>query len=85
MCSQNLMLRQIRASVGVNAPLHIPYYPTIASVTKFSTTSACNGTHQSTYEKLHRHFLTQNESKKKWYHTRNILCHFLEWCIRFIY
>ena len=65
MRTQNLMLNQILASVGVNVPLYIPDVPAIASLTKISTTSASNETHPPTYEHLHRPLITQNQSKNK--------------------
>ena len=37
MHSHNIMLKQILASVGVNAPLHIPDVPGIAYLTHIST------------------------------------------------
>ena len=57
MRSQNLMLKQILANVGVNVPLHIPDVPDISSLTNISTNSTFDITHPPTYEHLHRHFI----------------------------
>ena len=72
MRSQNIMLKQIIASVGVNVPLHIPDVPDIASIKNISTNSTSNVTYTTTYERLNRHFLPEKELKKKWFHSRNI-------------
>ena len=54
--SQNIMLKKIPATVGVNAPLQIPYVPDIASITNSYRNSTSNITHPPTYERLHRNF-----------------------------
>ena len=72
MCTQNLILKKILAYIGVNVPIQIPYIPDIQSLTNISTTLAYNETHPPTYEHLCRPSITQNESKKKLFHTRNI-------------
>ena len=65
MCSHNLVLKQILATVGVNVPLHIPDIPDIESLTNISTTSKSDITHPPTYEHFHRHFLPETEGKNK--------------------
>ena len=40
--SQNLMLKQLLATSGVNVSLHIPYVPDISSVADISTSSTYN-------------------------------------------
>ena len=50
------MLKKIPATVGVNAPLQIPYVPDIAYITNSYTNSTSNITHPPTYERLHRNF-----------------------------
>ena len=51
-CSQNLMLKQILATAGINAPLHIPDVPDISSVTDISTGSTSDMPHPPTFEPL---------------------------------
>ena len=51
---QNLMLKQILASVSVNVSLHILGVPDIASLTRIYTISTSNITHPPTYERLSR-------------------------------
>ena len=70
--SQNIMLKKIPATVGVNAPLQIPYVPDIASITNSYTNSTSNITHPPKYERLHRNWLPEKELNKNWFHTRNI-------------
>ena len=65
MRSQNLMLKQILATVVVNVPLQIPYVPDIKSLKNISTTSTSDITHTPTYEHLHRNFLPEREGKNK--------------------
>ena len=77
MRSKNITLNQILATVGVNVPLHIPYVPGIASLTKISTTS--------TFEKhIHLHMITfigicylKRKKRKNWFQRGNILFHLL--------
>ena len=61
MRSQNIILKQILATIGVNVTLHIPDIPYIASLAKISTTSTSDIPHPPTYEHLHRHLLPKNE------------------------
>ena len=44
-CSQNIMLKQILGTVGVNISLHIPDVPAISSVTDISTSSTSDMPH----------------------------------------
>ena len=62
---QNLMLNQIRATVGVNVLLQIPDVPDFASLTNISTTSTSDMTHPHMYEHLNRHFLQEKEGNNK--------------------
>ena len=48
--SQNLMLKQLLATAGVNVYLRIPYVPDISSVTEISTSSTSNMPHPPTFE-----------------------------------
>ena len=64
-CIQNLMLKQILATISDNVPLHIPDVPDIASLTNISTTSTSDITHTPTYENHHRNLLPEQEGKKK--------------------
>ena len=63
--SQNLMLKQILATSGVNYHLHIPDVPDISSLTKISTSSTSDMLNPSTFEHLHRHLLPKNKGKKE--------------------
>ena len=63
--SQNLMLKQILATSGVNAPLHIPYVPDISSLTNTSTSSTSDMPHPPTLEHLHRHLLLKKDGKNE--------------------
>ena len=65
MRTQDLVLKQTIASVGVNVPLHIPDVTDIEYPTKMSTTSTYDITHPPTYERLHRHFLPEKEGNNK--------------------
>ena len=56
-CSQNLMLKQILATDGVNVPLHIPDVPDISSLANIYTSSTSDMPHLPTFEHLRRHFL----------------------------
>ena len=64
-CSQNILLKQILATVGVNVPLYIPDGPDIASPANISTTSTSDIPHPPTYEHLHRHFLPKKDGKNE--------------------
>ena len=66
------MLMQILASVSVNAPLHMTDVTYIEFITNVYTTSTSNITHLPTYERFHRHLLSEKEEKKNWSQTRNI-------------
>ena len=65
MRSQNLMLKQIRATVGFNVPLHIPDVPDFASLSKISTTFTSSMTNPPMHEHLNRHFLREKEGNNK--------------------
>ena len=62
-CSQNLMLKQLRATAGVNVSLHIPDVPDISSVTDISTISTSNIPHPPTFEELHSSLLPKKDGK----------------------
>ena len=64
-CSQNLMLRQILASAGVNVPIHIPDVPDISSLTNISTSSTSDMPHPPTFEHLHRRLLPKKDGKNE--------------------
>ena len=59
MYSQNLMLKQILATIGVNVPPHISDVPGFTSFTKNSTTSTYDITNPPTYVQLRRHLLPE--------------------------
>ena len=59
------MLKQIKYSISVNAPLHILDVPGIVSLTKLSTTPTSDRTHPPTYECLHGKFILENVGNKK--------------------
>ena len=63
--SQNLMLKQILATSGVNAPIHIPYVPDISSLTNISTSSTSDMPHPPTFEHLHRRLLPKKDGKNE--------------------
>ena len=63
--SQNLMLRQILATVGVNVPLHIPDVPDIPYLQSFSTSSTSDIPHSPTYDHLHRNLLPKKDGKNE--------------------
>ena len=63
--SQNLMLKQILATSGVNIPLHIPDVPDISSLTNISTSSTSDMPHPPTFEHLHRHLLPKKYRKNE--------------------
>ena len=62
--SQNLMLKQILATAGINVSLHIPYVPDISSVTDISTSSTSNMPPPPTLEELPRNLLPKKDGKK---------------------
>ena len=65
MRSQNLMLKQILATVGNNVPLQIPDVTNIQSFTKISTNSTSDIKNPPTYEHLDSYFLPEKEGNKK--------------------
>ena len=64
-CSQNLMLKKILATDGVNAPLHITDVPDIPYLTKIPTSSTSDMPHPPTFEHLHRHLLPKKDGKNE--------------------
>ena len=60
-CSQNLMLKQILATSGVNVSLHIPDVPDISSVTDIYTSSTSYMPHPPTFEHLPRNLLPKKD------------------------
>ena len=70
--SQNIMLKQILATVGVNVPLQILDVPDIPYLTNISTTSTSDMPNPPTYEQLHRHLQPKNMKRTNWFHTRKI-------------
>ena len=64
-CSQNIMLKQLKVTVGVNISLHIPDVPAILSVTDISTSSTSDIPHPPTFEHLPRHFLPKKDGKNE--------------------
>ena len=67
MRNQNIMLKQIVFSFGVNVPLHIPDVPYIASIKNIHTTSTSNITHPPTYERLRGYLLPEKEGKNTYF------------------
>ena len=65
MLTQNIMLKNMLASISATINLHIIDVPDITYLTNIYTTSAPNKTNPPTYEHLHRHLLIQNEPKNK--------------------
>ena len=63
--SQNLMLKQILVTSGVNVPLHIPDVPYILYITNISTSSTSDIPHTPTFEHLHRNFLHKKDGKNE--------------------
>ena len=63
--SQNVMLKQILATDGVNVPINIPYVTNIPLIKNISTTSTSDMPHPPTYEHLHRHFLPKKDGKNE--------------------
>ena len=63
--SQNLMLKQLLSTAGVNVSLHIPDVPDISSITDISTSSISNMPHPPTFEKLPRNLLPKKDGKNE--------------------
>ena len=63
--SQNLTLKKLLATAGVNISLHIPDVPDISSVTDISTSSTSNMPHPPTFEQLPRNLLPKKYGKNK--------------------
>ena len=61
--SQNLMLKQLLATAGVNVSLHVPDIPDISSVTDISTSSTSNMPPPPTLEELPRNLLPKKDGK----------------------
>ena len=59
--SQNLMLKQLLATVGVNVSLHIPYVLGISYITDISTSSTSNMPHPPTFEHLPRNLIPKKD------------------------
>ena len=70
--SQNLMLKQLLATSGVNVSLHILYVPDISSITDISTSSTSEMPHPPTFEQFPRHLLPKKDGGTNWQDTRNI-------------
>ena len=64
-CSQNLMLKQLLSTAGVNLSLHIPDVSDISSVTDISTTSTSDMPHPPTFEHLNSHLLPKKDGKNE--------------------
>ena len=65
-CSQNIMLKQLKVTVGVNISLHIPDVPAISSVIDISTSSTSDMPHPLTFEHLPRHLLPKRMERTNW-------------------
>ena len=63
--SQNLMLKQILVTSGVNVPIHIPDVPYIPYLTNISTSSTSDITHPPIFEHLHGHLLHKNDGNNE--------------------
>ena len=63
--SQNLMLKQILVTSGVNVPLHIPYVPYIPYLTNTFTSITYDMPHPPTFEHLHMHLLPKKGWKER--------------------
>ena len=63
--SQNLMLKQLIATAGVNVSLHIPDVPDVSSVTDISTISTSNMPPPPTFEHLPRNLLPKKDGKNE--------------------
>ena len=64
--SQNLMLKQLLATAGVNVSLHIPDVPDISSVTDISTSSTSNMPPPPTLGEIPRNLLPKKDGKRNW-------------------
>ena len=65
MHTQNIMFKQILASVIVNVPLRIPDVSDIPSLQNIPTNSASKKTRPPTSEHLHRILIFQNKSNNQ--------------------
>ena len=63
--SQNLMLKQILATAGVNFSLHIPDVTDISYLTNISTSSTSDMPHPPKFEHLHMNLLTKKDGKNE--------------------
>ena len=63
--SQNLMLKQLLATSGVNVSLQIPDVPDISSVTDISTSSTSNMPHPPTSKELPKNLPPKKGRKKR--------------------
>ena len=64
-CSQNIMLKQLLGTVGVNISLQIPDVPAISFVTDISTSSTSDMPHPLTFENLPRNLLPKKDGKNE--------------------
>ena len=64
-CSQNLTLKQLLATAGVNVYLHIPDVPDISSVTDIPTSSTYNMPHPPTFDEIPRNLLPKKDGKNE--------------------
>ena len=62
---QNIMLKQLLATAGVNVCLHIPDVPDISSVTDIYTSSTSNMPPPLTFEELPGNFLPKKDGKNE--------------------
>ena len=65
MRGQNLMLKQLLATAGVNVSLHIPDVPDISSVTDIFTSSTSNMPPPPTLEGIPRNLLPKKDGNNK--------------------
>ena len=63
--SQNLMLKQLLATAGVNVSFHIPYVPDISSVTEISKSSTSNMPHPPKFKHLPRNLLPKKDGNNE--------------------
>ena len=64
-CSQNLMLKQLLATAGVNVSPHVPDVTDVSSVTDISTSSTSNMPPPPTLEELSRNLLPKKYGKNE--------------------
>ena len=64
--SQNIMLKQLLATAGINVSLHIPDVPDISSVTDISTSSTSNMPPPPKLEELPRNLLPKKYGRTNW-------------------